>query len=326
MADGTPSLSSFHDLAPVQESFHDALLSALSSEQRSLAPKFLYDEAGADLFGQITRLPEYYPTRTEIGILRQRAGEMAEAIGPNARVIEFGASASSKARILLSALERPKAYVPIDVSADHLRQAAEEIARDYPQIEVVAVCADYTQPVPLPAEVMTGEGRRVGFFPGSSIGNLEPQEAEAFLSQWRRQLGGEGAMLVGVDLRKDPETLRRAYNDAQGVTARFTLNLLARANRELGTDFDLSAFAHDAEWQDTESRISINLKSLKDQQVRLDGRAFDLAAGERIHTEYSYKYTVEGFADLARRAGFEPRRVWTDDARMFSVHYLEVAA
>ena len=170
-----------------------------------------------------------------------------------------------------------------------------------------------------------GHGRRVGFFPGSSIGNLEPHDAELFLSQWGRQLGSEGAMLVGVDLRKDPGALERAYNDAQGVTAKFTLNLLARANRELGTDFDLSAFRHDAEWQDAESRISINLKSLKDQTVHLDGRAFEVAAGERIHTEYSYKYAVEGFAALARRSGFEPRAVWADDARMFSIHYLEVA-
>lgn len=324
MADGTMPLS-FHDLAPVQESFGGAMLHALSSEQRSLAPKFLYDEAGADLFGQITRLDEYYPTRTEIGILERFAPEMAAAIGPNARMIEFGASSSSKVRILLSALDRPRAYVPIDVSADHLRQVAEGIARDYPRIEVVAVCADYTQPFPLPSEVMIDHGRRVGFFPGSSIGNLEPEEAKRFLAMWRRQLGGEGAMLIGVDLRKDPETLRLAYNDAKGVTAKFTLNLLVRANRELGTDFDLSGFAHDAEWQDAESRISINLKSLRDQTVRFDGKAFDIAKGERIHTEYSYKYTVEGFGELARRAGFEPRRVWTDERRMFSVHYLEVA-
>ena len=324
MADGTMALS-FHDLAPVQESFHDAMAAALSSERKALAPKFLYDETGAHLFGQITRLPEYYPTRTEIGMLNRFAPEMAAAIGPHARLIEFGASSSSKVRILLSALDRPKAYVPIDVSADHLRQVAEEISGDYPAIEVVAVCADYTQPFALPAEVMMGPGRRVGFFPGSSIGNLEPHEAEQFLRLWGRQLGREGAMLVGVDLRKDAETLRLAYNDAQGVTAQFTLNLLARANRELGTDFDLAAFAHDAEWQDAESRISINLKSLKDQVVHLDGQAFRLREGERIHTEYSYKYTVDRFADLARQAGFQPRQVWTDDARMFSVHYLEVA-
>jgi dimethylhistidine N-methyltransferase len=315
----------FHDLAPVQESFGDAMRATLSSDSRSIAPKFLYDEAGADLFGQITRTPEYYPTRTEMGILADHAAAMAAAIGPDARLIEFGASSSAKVRILLKALERPRAYVPIDVSADHLRQVAEGIARDFPALEVVAVCADYTQPFALPAEVMTGHGRRVGFFPGSSIGNLEPHEAEQFLSLWGRQLGAEGAMLVGVDLRKDPAVLERAYDDAQGVTSRFTLNLLARANRELGTDFDLKGFRHDAEWEDAQSRISINLESLKDQTVHLDGAAYAIARGEKIHTEYSYKYTVEGFAGLARRAGFAPKAVWTDAEGMFSVHYLEVA-
>ena len=315
----------FHDLAPVQESFADAMKATLSSSDRSIAPKFLYDEAGADLFGQITRTPEYYPTRTETAILTDHAPEMAAAIGPDARLIEFGASSSAKVRILLEALDRPRAYVPIDVSADHLRQVAEGIARDFPALMVVAVCADYTEPFALPTEVMTGHGRRVGFFPGSSIGNLEPREAERFLSLWARQLGDEGAMLVGVDLRKDKTVLQRAYDDAQGVTSRFTLNLLARANRELGTDFDLDGFRHDPEWEDDQSRISINLESLKDQTVRLDGETYHIAKGEKIHTEYSYKYTVEGFADLARRAGYAPKAVWTDPGRMFSVHYLEVA-
>jgi L-histidine Nalpha-methyltransferase len=324
MADGTLPID-FHDLAPIQESFHDAMRKTLASDRKSIAPKFLYDEAGADLFGQITRLPEYYPTRTEVGILTRHAPEMAAAIGPHARLIEFGASSSAKVRILLAALDQPRAYVPIDVSADHLRAVAEEVARDFEGLEVVAVCADYTQPFALPAEVMMGHGRKVGFFPGSSIGNLEPHEAELFLSQWGRQLGSEGAMLVGVDLRKDGSVLQRAYDDAAGVTAKFTMNLLARANRELGTDFDLDAWRHDAAWQDAESRIAIHLKSLEDQIVHLDGEAYRIAEGERIHTEYSYKYTVEGFADLARKAGFAPRAVWTDDARMFSVHYLEVA-
>ena len=193
--------------------------------------------------------------------------------------------------------------MPIDVSADHLRQVAEGIARDFPRLEVVAVCADYTQPFALPAEVMMGHGRRVGFFPGSSIGNLEPHEAEEFLSLWGRQLGGEGAMLVGVDLRKDAEILRLAYNDAQGVTARFTLNLLARANRELGTDFDLSAFAHDAEWQDDESRISINLKSLKDQEVRLDGQRLQAAAGRAD----PHRIFLQVHGRRLRRAGAQGR-------------------
>jgi dimethylhistidine N-methyltransferase len=324
MGDQVDSRVSFHDLAPKQESFAEALAAGLARPQKSVPPKFLYDERGAELFGRITQLEEYYPTRTEVGILTARAAEIAAAIGPEAELIEFGASSSSKARILLRALERPVAYVPIDVSADHLRQAARDIAADFPGLKVVAVCADYTEPFELPAEVM-GAARRVGFFPGSTIGNLEPEAAAAFLKMWARLLGPRGGMIVGVDLRKDRQVLERAYNDAQGVTAAFSGNILARANRELGACFNPEAFMHEAVWDEAASRIAIYQRSLKDQTVTLDGRAYAFAAGERLHTEYSYKYALEDFAALAARAGYATRQVWTDEERLFSVHDLELA-
>jgi dimethylhistidine N-methyltransferase len=213
--------------------------------------------------------------------------------------------------------------VPIDVSGEHLRQAAEDIAVDFPDISVVAVCADYTQPFTLPQVIREGEGRRVGFFPGSTIGNLTPAEAVDFLGLWSRQLGHGGGMVVGVDLQKDPAVIERAYNDAQGVTANFSRNLLARANRELGADFEIDQFRHHAHYSRDHGRIEIHLESLADQDVHVDGRTFHFAKGERVHTEYSYKYTLDGFRDLARKAGFAPVHAWTDPGQLFSVHYIE---
>lgn len=325
MTDDPSARVSFYDLAPRQESFGEALAAGLALKHKAIAPKFLYDEIGAGLFGKITELEEYYPTRTEIGILTANAGEIAGEIGPNAELIEFGASSSSKARILLRALQTPAAYVPIDVSADHLLQAAHSIAAEFAGLKVVAVCADYTQPFDLPAELISGHARRVGFFPGSTIGNLEPDDAVAFLAMWAGQLGAGGGMVVGVDLKKDPPVLERAYNDAKGVTAAFSGNVLARANRELGADFDLAAFRHDAVYNPEAGRIEINLRSLTEQAVRLDGQAYRFAEGERLHTEYSYKYTVGEFAALAARAGFQSRRRWTDPEGLFSVHWLVIA-
>ncbi|MGZ8362766.1 MAG: L-histidine N(alpha)-methyltransferase [Caulobacteraceae bacterium] len=322
MADDAGSLIAFHDLAPRQESFLDALLAGLASPRKAIPPQFLYDEAGAALFGQITQTPEYYPTRTELGILHEHGPEIAALIGPAARLIEFGASSGAKARLLLDAMDAPSAYVPVDVSAEHLRDTAEQMARDYPALSVVAVCADYTYPFPLPEELMGPGGKRVGFFPGSSIGNLTPEEAVQFLSLWRRELGPDSGMVAGVDLRKDEARLEAAYNDAAGVTAAFTHNLLARANRELGADFDLSGFAHHAVYNEDAGRIEIHLKSLSDQTVSVGGQSFAIANGEMIHTEYSYKYSVDGFIDLAARAGYGSQGVWTDPGHLFSVHYL----
>jgi dimethylhistidine N-methyltransferase len=319
------STPDFHDFAPVQESFEDALVQGLSKPAKSIPSRFLYDTQGSQLFERICELEEYYPTRTELSILEHSAPEIARRIGPNARLIEFGASSSQKVRILLRALERPDAYVPIDVSGEHLRQAAEDIAKDFPDIHVVAVCADYTQPFAVPDVFRGGEGERVGFFPGSTIGNLTHPEAIDFLSLWSRQLGRGGAMVIGVDLQKDKDVLERAYNDAKGVTANFSRNLLARANRELGADFDLSRFRHDAHYNAGIGRIEIHLQSLADQDVHIAGRTFQFRKGEKIQTEYSYKYTLDSFRELARKAGFEPVQAWTDPANLFSVHYIEVA-
>lgn len=315
----------FHDFAPAQVSFEGALVQGLSKPAKSIPSRFLYDTQGSELFERICELEEYYPTRTELSILKANAAEIAARIGPRARLIEFGASSSQKVRILLEAFDRPDAYVPIDVSPEHLRQAAEDIAKDFPTIDVVAVCADYTQAFTLPDIFRGGDGRRVGFFPGSTIGNLTHPEAIEFLSLWSRQLGEGGGMVIGVDLQKDPAIIEAAYNDAKGVTANFSHNILARANRELGADFDLASFRHDARYNVEIGRIEIHLQSLIDQDVHAAGHSFRFKAGEKIHTEYSYKYTLDGFRDLAAAAGFKSDQAWTDPAGLFSVHYIEAA-
>jgi dimethylhistidine N-methyltransferase len=321
MGDG--ALAAFHDLAPAEESFRDAVLAGLSRPRKEISCRFLYDERGSALFEQICELPEYYLTRAEIAILEERAGEIAGLIGPCCQLIEFGSGASRKIRPLLQALDRPAAYVPIDISREHLRAAATKLASEFPHLAVVAVCADYTRPLNLPA-LPPGEGRkRVGFFPGSTIGNFAPDDAEEFLYGCRRVLGPGGEMLVGVDLKKDPATLDAAYNDAAGVTAVFNLNLLVRINRELDANFDLDRFAHDAFYNAAEGRIEIYIRSLTNQIVWVAGRRIRFAAGERIHTEDSYKYTTGDFQRLAARAGFRLARTWTDNAALFSVHYLK---
>lgn len=313
-------LIAFHDHAAEEESFLDAVLEGLSRPDKAVPCRFLYDAHGSALFDLICDLPEYYPTRTETRILQACAGEIGRRIGPAAQLIELGSGSSIKVRILLDAFERPAAYVAVDVSREHLRRAAAQLAADFPSLEVAAICADYAAAFPLPE--LGGGGRRLAFFPGSTIGNLEPEAALAFLKLWARRLGPDAAMLVGVDLRKDPGLLHAAYDDAQGVTAAFSLNLLARANRELGADFDLGGFRHEARYDQGKGRIEIYLRSLKSQTVRLGGHAFDFAQGERLHVEHSYKYGIPQFQDLARQAGFEPAEVFTDPASLFSVHYL----
>jgi dimethylhistidine N-methyltransferase len=236
-------------------------------------------------------------------------------------LIELGGASSLKAEILLDALERPGAYVPIDISREHLQSAARRLHRERPSLIIRAVCADYAQPFDLPDTAATG--RRLGFFPGSTIGNLQPDEAIGFLADWARRLGADAAMVIGVDLRKSRAILERAYDDARGLTAEFSKNILARANRELGCDFNLSQFAHRARYDETLGRIEIHLESLAEQSVEFDERRILLAMGERIHIEDSYKYAVDGFQTLARKAGFDPAAVWTDPANLFSVHYLQ---
>jgi L-histidine Nalpha-methyltransferase len=314
--------SAFIDLAPRTESFAAAVVRGLSLPAKAIDPVWFYDEAGSALFDRITDLPEYYPTRTEIAILDRHGAEMAAALGSGVQLIELGSGSSVKVRLLLDRLEAPAGYVGVDVSAEHLRAACDRLAADYPQVEVAAVCADYMGEVVLPDPVRTRPRRRVGFFPGSTIGNLEPATAADFLARWRERLRG-GGMLIGVDLKKDPARLEAAYDDAAGVTAAFNLNLLARINRELGGTFDLSAFAHRAHYDRDLGRIEMHLVSRRDQIVTAAGRRFSFAAGEAIHTEISCKYTVEEFRALAVRAGYRPARTWTDAEHLFSVHWLE---
>jgi dimethylhistidine N-methyltransferase len=305
--------------APLSDFGRD-MFEGLSRSPRGISPKFFYDVAGSQLFDRICDLPEYYPTRTEMRILTECAPEIAEQIGPNADVVEFGAGSLTKVRLLLDALHAPRRYVPIDISGEHLEAAAQRLRTDYPQLGVQPLVADYTMPLVLPARG-EGMGQRVGFFPGSTLGNFSPEEALAFLQLAQRLLRG-GGLLLGVDLVKDPARLHAAYNDAAGVTAAFNLNLLARANRELGADFDLDAFDHYAFYEPREQRIEMHLLSRRAQTVHLCGQAFGFDAGEPLHTENSYKYTVEQFHALAREAGYRPDAVWVDDERLFSVHWL----
>ncbi|MBT2299145.1 L-histidine N(alpha)-methyltransferase [Variovorax paradoxus] len=304
--------------------FGRELFAGLSRGARSIPPKFFYDVAGSALFDRICELPEYYPTRTELRILTECASEIAAQIGPKAEIIEFGAGSLTKVRLLLDALDAPKRYVPIDISGEHLEAAAERLRDDYPRLAVQPLVADYTMPLVLPARG-EGMGQRVGFFPGSTLGNFSPDEALAFLQLAQRLLRG-GGLLLGVDLVKDPALLHAAYNDAQGVTAAFNLNLLRRANAELDTDFDPDGFTHAAFYNAPLRRIEMHLVSRRAQTVTLDGQRFSFDEGETIHTENSHKFTVDGLRALAVKAGFRPAAVWTDPERLFSVHWLQSPA
>lgn len=320
-----PARAVFHDLAPEAESFRDCVLEGLSRRQKSIPCRFLYDARGSALFEAICETPEYYPTRTETAILARHAPEIATSMGRRCELIEFGSGSSRKVRLLLAALDKPTAYVAIDISREALRDAANDLAQACPGVAVVAVCADYMRPLALPALPETREGRRLGFFPGSTIGNLDPGAAVAFLAGCRRVIRSNGAMLVGVDLKKDEKILHAAYNDPQGITAAFNLNLLVRVNRELDGDFDLRRFAHDAFYNSRAGKVEIYIRSRADQIVTVAGRRFRFAEGERIHTEDSWKYTEREFQTLATRAGYRPVRCWVDQARLFSVHLLTPA-
>ena len=310
----------FHDLAPGEESFRDALLAGLGQQPKALPCKFFYDARGSALFEEICHLPEYYLTRTEIAILEEHAGAIASHIGAHGRLVELGSGASRKVRILLGALKTPVAYVPVDISREHLREAAARLAADFPTLPVIAVCADYTRPFRLPP-LPGPAGKRVGFFPGSTIGNFEPESVVRFLANCAELLGPAGEMLVGVDLKKDRAILDRAYNDRAGLNAAFNLNLLARANRELGGDIAIDRFEHLAFYNGEKGRMELYLKSLADQTATIAGRQFHFAEGELIHTENSYKYAIPEFHALARQAGFLPVHTWTDCNEFFSVHY-----
>ena len=300
--------------------FQQDLLAALEADPRRISPKYFYDAAGSALFDRICELPEYYPTRTEVALIDRHAQEIAELSGAHAEVIEFGAGSLLKIRLLLDAMRSPRRFVPIDISAEHLAAAAVALSRDYPGLAVQPVAADYTAPFDLPP-TLPGTGRRIGFFPGSTIGNFTAEEALAFLRVAAALLRG-GALLLGADLVKEPALLHAAYNDAQGVTAAFNLNLLARANRELGADFNLDAFAHSAFYNAPQQRIEMHLMSMVRQSVQVAGRTFEFAQGQTLHTENSQKFTVDGLRALAAKAGFRPGPVWTDDEQRFSLHWL----
>jgi len=315
------TLKAYLDFAPREEGFRAAALSGLSRAPKAIPCRFLYDRRGSALFEEICNLPEYYVTRAETAILTAQVGEIARLIGPRARLIEFGSGGSRKVRRLLEALDNPLSYMPVDISGETLHRAASSIAADFPALEVIAVCADYMEPRRLPDLASRAGGRRVGFFPGSTIGNLTPEEAVEFLRGCRELLGSGGGMIVGADLKKDPALLHAAYNDAAGVTARFTLNLLERMNRELDADFDPARFEHEAFYNPDQGRIEIYIRSQMDQIVRVAGRRFLFARGERVHVEYSYKFAVEEFQALARRAGFRPVQCWTGEG-LFGVFYL----
>ena len=300
------------------------VVAGLNATPKRIPPKYFYDTAGSRLFERITALPEYYPTRTEMQILRDKAGAIAGLVPADGALVEFGSGSSAKVRLLLAKLPKLGAYVPVDISGEFLGEEAARLRSEHPRLRVVPLAADFTKPFVVPEPVR--DLARAGFFPGSTIGNFDPDDAKAFLRNAASALGPGAAFIVGVDLVKDEDVLNRAYDDAEGVTAAFNLNLLARANRELKADFDLDAFAHHAFFNEEQSRIEMHLVSRRAQQVHVAGATFAFDEGETIHTENSYKYTVDSFLRLAADAGWRGSDVWTDKDRLFSVHALRAVA
>lgn len=301
--------------------FRREVLRGLRREPKELPCKYFYDERGSRLFEEICELEEYYLTRTELAIIRRHVAAMAACLGPGCCLIEFGSGSSRKTRLLLDHMEAPAAYLPLDISETALEASARALAAEHPGLNVLSVCADFTHPFDLPE---LPAARRAVYFPGSTIGNFGPPEAGRLLRRIRRLCGRGGGLLIGYDLKKDTAVLEAAYNDRRGVTAEFNLNLLRHINRELGADFALDAFRHLAFYNAEQGRIEMHLVSTRPQTVRIGRARIDLAEGERIRTEYSYKYAVEEFSALAATAGLEPRQTWTDPARLFCVQYLTV--
>jgi dimethylhistidine N-methyltransferase len=300
-------------------SFADDLHAALAGPDRAISPKYFYDTKGSALFEQICELPEYYPTRTEVGLLKRHAAEIAARMGPQAQLIEYGAGALIKVRLLLAHLPTCHSFVPVDISGPHLLAACEALQRDFPSLSITPVVADFTRDHQMPTA--PSNGQRIGFFPGSSIGNFTPDEALRFLRLLREELDG-GALLIGADLIKDPAVLHAAYNDSEGITARFNLNLLHHAQRELGLEFNPQGFDHYAFYEPRHHRIEMHLLPRGVQELQLQGQRYRLSPGESLHTENSHKYSVEGFQAVAREAGFQPQQCWTDERGWFSLHWL----
>ena len=299
----------------------EELVDGLSGEQKQISPKYFYDERGSRLFDDITQLPEYYLTNTELGIMRDNIDEIVELVGKQASLIEFGSGSSLKTRILLEHLSELAAYVPVDISEEHLHASADRIRARFPHIDVIPVVADFTREFDLP-KPMVMPIRNVVYFPGSTIGNFEHDMAMELLRVMYHEAGKNGALLIGVDLQKDPAVIESAYNDSAGVTAKFNLNVLQHLNRDYGANFDVDEFSHSANYDADEGRVVIELVSHADQKVELGDAEFDIADGESILTEYSHKYTLEGFAEMANAAGFTVEKVWTDSNSLFSVQFL----
>lgn len=296
------------------------IIEGLQQPEKTISPKYFYDERGSQLFDEITRLPEYYPTETELAIMRDNLDEMHQLIGPQASLIEFGSGSSLKTRILLEHLDDLAVYVPVDISEDHLLASAKELHAEFPNLEILPVVADFTHRFALPNPTIMPL-RNIVYFPGSTIGNFTHDIAEDLLEVMYTEAGENGALLIGVDLQKDPAILERAYNDDAGVTAEFNLNVLTHLNREYGANFDVDAFSHQAHYNEDEGRIELRLVSGRDSTFSIGGEDFVIAKNEAILTEYSHKYTLEGFAAMAKKAGFEVECVWTDADQLFSVQY-----
>ena len=302
------------------DEFAAAVIDGLSKPRKTLPCRFFYDARGSELFEEITRLPEYYPTRTEAQILSTHAAEICDAIADDSVLIEFGSGSSLKTEILLDRVADRVTYVPVDVSESALANAQRRLKRRYPALEVQPIVGDFSVPIRLAGGLRTRP--RSGFFPGATIGNLTPADAARLLGVFRTALPAGGRLIIGIDLKKDARKLVLAYNDSAGVTAAFNLNILARINRELDAGIDLESFRHEAFYDPREGRIEMHLVSTRDQDAKIGGQRVRFRAGESIHTENSYKYTVEEFQNLAVRAGWSPERVWTDGNRQFSVHEL----
>ena len=311
LASGAPSAT---------DALRAEVVRGLSVSPKTLPPKLFYDAAGARLFEQICELDEYYLTRAELSILRAHADDIARIAGPDCSVIEYGSGAGTKIRVLLDALRRPASYAPIDISVEQLARVTSELSQEYPRLRVTPLCADYTRPLHFPDPL--GDGRRLAFFPGSTIGNFHPPEASAFLGRIRRSLGPDGALILGVDRAKDADLLNAAYDDRSGVTAAFNVNLLRRLNREVDTDFDLSHFHHRAFFNAAASRVEMHLVAVCEQTVRIGGHAIHFDAGETIWTESSYKYDRPRLAAVVGAAGFEIAHLWTDRRAQFWVAVL----
>ena len=298
----------------------DELIGGLSQPQKMISPKYFYDEIGSQLFEEITELPEYYLTDAELDIMRKHVDDMAALIGKQASLIEFGSGSSLKTRVLLEHLDELAAYVPVDISEDHLYTSAQKIRSEFPELAVHPIVADFTRPFTLPTPD-TMPVKNVVYFPGSTLGNFEYAEAMDLLRVMYGEAGEGGALLIGLDLQKDPEIIHRAYNDSKGVTAKFNLNMLRHLNTNYGANFDLDAFEHRAEYDEDNGRVVLELVSQKEQTFEVGDTEFKIADGEAILTEYSHKYTLEGFARMAHDAGFEVANVWTDPENLFSVQY-----